>query len=162
MCATKENYSRCDLCGSLDNLTCVYDQNHNRISLCSSCLDDGDYMICNECNEFYDYDYMVRTAEDEYICQNCADSYYDVCFDCSQYTSYVTQVSYYNSIRDEYVDNCYVCDNCLQENYTKCDHCNKYISNNDIHHIIDVNDQNLHICNKCMHDMTHQIKSVVK
>ena len=119
-----------------DNINCCADKYY-----CAECgcgINDpeevvwiGDRPYCRECVSWCDCcnEYLVgegtRTADGRYVCDNCLDEYYRMCYECGEY---------YMRCAVHYVDSVegYVCDDCLEENYSNCDACGELFRSEDL------------------------------
>lgn len=119
-----------------DNINCCADKYYCaecgcRISDPEEVVWIGDRPYCRECVSWCDRceEYFVgqetRTADGHYVCDNCLDEYYHMCYECGEY---------YRRHAVHYVDSVegYVCDDCLEEHYSNCDACGEPFRSEDL------------------------------
>lgn len=106
----------CDYCeewhsNNIDN----YYVNNDDMYVCQKAIDNGDYKLCEECQELFHVGDMIDT-ENGYVCVHCYDNYYYTCSRCGR----VERGDYGHYIEDE---DTYLCDSCydvwLEENGSK-------------------------------------------
>lgn len=119
-----------------DNINCCADKYYcakcgRRISDPEEVVWIGDRSYCRECvswcdrcGEFFVGE-VTRTTDGHYVCDNCLDEYYRMCYECGEYYRRHA-VNYVDSVED------YVCDDCLAERYSSCDACGEPFRSEDL------------------------------
>lgn len=111
-------YERCEVCGTWKRADGMIE--HNGKLYCSlDCLEDAGFMECAECGEIIPITEAIKTADGDYICADCMDTYYYTCSKCGGI--FRIEDGYYSTHEDP--DGNYICDNCFDDYCFICDCC---------------------------------------
>ena len=101
---------------------------------------NSEYEYCYECNTRIHGDYICENNNGELFCENCYNSIYSLCNDCSE-EYYIEDLTYINSL------SIFVCSTCFCENYFYCEECDTNLERNN--QVIIKNDNSIKICEEC-------------
>ena len=104
-------------------------------------------IYCYECGEEL-LEAVYHIGGDEYVCEDCRDSYYMYCEDCEEWVHEDDMVAVDRHSRSETF---YVCEDCSNDYYT-CDHCGQLYSEYDIA----INTLTWTLCDSCYSDYFFQ------
>lgn len=89
---------------------------------------------------------MVRTANGDYVCQDCLSEYYTACDECGDYEK-DDDMSYVINGHGEEVR---VCESCRDRYYTKCDDCGEYHFDDDMTEAHRADGSTVQVCPGCL------------
>ena len=103
----------CSCCGSS---TPDHEQNHTAegYMICDECRDNY-YGMCEDTDEIYHFDDLIRTHDDRYICQDAYESGYFTCDDTDEVYPDEQQYTTHDGrtiCRQVYLDDYFTCDEC--------------------------------------------------
>ena len=132
----------CEECDELcDDLIWVTEYN-GESAICQDCFDNGNYVLCDCCDKYFDGDLITKISNGNNLCENCRDDQYTMCSCCGEYVPDKD----INNAYDIYNNEIDVCDDCLKERFTECHDCGEYYE--DICYI-NTKDGEIKICDGC-------------
>lgn len=133
---------QCSVCDDeLDETEIHY---YGEDAYCETCFYER-FSYCEECGEGVGNEDMVLIVDkDIWVCQSCADRYYNQCDRCGNYNSEDTAA----------VDNNAWCLDCVEIHADFCDRCSSY-TRHDTHTVIDPDtEDDMTVCDDCFNAFT--------
>lgn len=114
-----DDYVACDDCGKLVRKDESYTTYDGR-AICTNCYDSNGYFTCERCGQVMHDCHIEHIADtEEYVCNDCAESYYYQCMDCGNWYSS-------NRIVVDSEDE-FLCEDCYCNSYYTCAGCGRFV-----------------------------------
>ena len=118
-----DNYVVCDDCGELVKEDETYTTHGGRL-ICADCYDRNGYYTCARCGlAIEDNDCIYVENTEEYMCEDCADTYCHQCMECGRW---FTDDNIFSDADGEHL-----CEECYCNGYYTCAGCGCFVRTDD-------------------------------
>ncbi len=141
-----ENEFYCDCCRShcTGESHGAYNEHGHLIEVCDSCFNRL-FTRCEECEEYFPTDGMLRLANGDLVCEECRYKYCTLCEECDEFYRDDDIYTVYNE-RGREVS---VCEDCRERLYTECESCGEYFHNDTICECHNADGDTFQRCGSC-------------